>query len=60
MKNKVFLRVAFGFGLVALSGCAPTVWVKTNATPAEFTMDNALASLRLFAERVMPYFTAKP
>jgi hypothetical protein len=45
MKIGIFPSLCFGIGLVALSGCAPTVWMKPVVTPAEFTMDSAHCQL---------------
>jgi hypothetical protein len=45
MKIRISLGLGLGLALVALSGCAPTVWVKPGATSAEFSMDDARCQL---------------
>lgn len=45
MKVRILPSLGFGIGLVALSGCAPTVWVKPGVTPAESAIDNARCQL---------------
>jgi hypothetical protein len=56
MKIRISLGLGLGFALAALSGCAPTVWVKPGATSAEFSMDDARC--QLLAEGANPDFGA--
>jgi hypothetical protein len=45
LKTRIFLGFGLGFGLSALTACAPTVWVKPGVTPAEFSVDDARCQL---------------
>jgi hypothetical protein len=50
--NRIFMCAGLTVTLVALSGCAPTIWDRPGTTQAEFNMDNARC--RLVAEGANP------
>jgi hypothetical protein len=50
--NRIFTRAGLAVTLVALSGCAPTIWDRPGTTQAAFNMDNARC--RLMAEGANP------
>jgi hypothetical protein len=47
--NKLFTSIAI---VIAITGCAPTVWDRPNTTPAEFAIDTARC--QLMAEGMTP------
>lgn len=52
MRVSVSAYLALGIGAAALAGCAPTVWVRPDTTPEQFSMDRA--HCQLMAEGTNP------